>query len=46
MLSLSQTPIPGPVDEPKITQSDAELSSHVERVLAGTYELDREIGRG
>jgi hypothetical protein len=46
MLSLSQTPIPGPVDEPKITQSDAELSSHVERVLAATYELDREIGRG
>jgi serine/threonine-protein kinase len=46
MLSLSQTPIPGPVDEPSITQSDAELRSHVERVLAATYELDREIGRG
>jgi serine/threonine-protein kinase len=46
MLSLSQTPIPGPVNEPSITQSDAELRSHVERVLAATYELDREIGRG
>jgi serine/threonine protein kinase len=34
------------VDDPKITQSDAELRSHVERVLAATYELDREIGRG
>ena len=46
MLSLAQTPIPGSVDDPKITQSDAELRSHVERVLAATYELDREIGRG
>jgi serine/threonine protein kinase len=46
MLSLSQTPIPAHVDDPKITQSDAELRSHVERVLSATYELDREIGRG
>jgi serine/threonine protein kinase len=46
MLSLSQTPIPTHVDDPKITQSDAELRSHVERVLSATYELDREIGRG
>ena len=46
MLSVSQTPIPALVDESKITQSDAELRSHVERVLAATYELDREIGRG
>ena len=46
MLSVSQTPIPAPVDEPKITQSDAELRSHVARVLESTYELDREIGRG
>ncbi len=46
MLSLSTTPIPALVEEPKITQSDAELRSHVERVLAATYELDREIGRG
>jgi serine/threonine-protein kinase len=34
------------VDEAKITQSDAALRSHVERVLDATYELDREIGRG
>jgi serine/threonine-protein kinase len=34
------------VEEPQITQSDAELRSHVERVLSSTYELDREIGRG
>jgi eukaryotic-like serine/threonine-protein kinase len=46
MLSISTTPIPGKVDEPQITQSDAELRSHVERVLDATYELDREIGRG
>ena len=46
MLSVSTTPIPGKVEEPQITQSDAELRSHVERVLDSTYELDREIGRG
>ncbi|HLA89955.1 MAG TPA: serine/threonine-protein kinase [Gemmatimonadaceae bacterium] len=46
MLPISTTPIPAPVDEPRITQSDAELRSHIERVLAGVYELDREIGRG
>ena len=46
MLSVSTTPIPGKVEEPQITQSDAELRSHVERVLDATYELDREIGRG
>jgi serine/threonine-protein kinase len=46
MLSVSTTPISGKVEEPQITQSDAELRSHVERVLAATYELDREIGRG
>jgi eukaryotic-like serine/threonine-protein kinase len=46
MLSVSTTPIPGKVEEPQITQSDAELRSHVERVLESTYELDREIGRG
>ncbi|MBI3569291.1 MAG: protein kinase [Gemmatimonadetes bacterium] len=34
------------MDEPQITQSDAELRSHVQRVLSPTYELDREIGRG
>jgi predicted Ser/Thr protein kinase len=42
----SATPIPAIVEDPKITQSDAELRSHVERVLAPTYELDKEIGRG
>lgn len=26
--------------------SDAELRSHVERVLSATYEVDREVGRG
>jgi serine/threonine protein kinase len=46
MLPVSTTPIPGPVEKPQITQSDAELSSHVQRVLDSTYELDREIGRG
>ncbi len=46
MLSVAQTPIPNNLDEPQITQSDAELRSHVERVLSATYELDREIGRG
>ncbi len=40
------TPESVPVDESPITQSDAELRSHVERVLAPTYELEREIGRG
>ena len=34
------------MSEPSITQSDAELRSHVERSLDATYELDREIGRG
>ena len=45
MLAVS-TPIAERVNDPKITQSDAELRSHVERVLSATYELDREIGRG
>ncbi len=34
------------MDEPKISQSDAELRSHVVRSLESTYEVDREIGRG
>ncbi len=46
MLFASTTPIPVKVDEPQITQSDAELTSHVERVLNATYEIDKEIGRG
>ena len=34
------------VPEPVGPQSDPDLRAHVERVLAATYELDREIGRG
>jgi serine/threonine protein kinase len=34
--------VPEPVGPP----SDPDLRAHVERVLAATYELDREIGRG
>ena len=40
------TPIPANVEESEITQSDAELRSHVERVLTPTYEVEKEIGRG
>ena len=32
--------------DPLISSSDAELRTHVERVLSAHYELDREIGRG
>ena len=32
--------------EPVVSASEAELRSHVERVLSSSYELDREIGRG
>lgn len=46
MLAPSPIPILNPLDDSKITQSDAELRSHVARVLDSTYELDREIGRG
>ena len=45
MLAVS-TPIAERVNDPQITQSDAQLRSHVDRVLSATYELDREIGRG
>src|SRR5688572_31757608 len=34
--------VPEPVGQP----TDPDLRAHVERVLASTYELDREIGRG
>ena len=34
--------VPEPVGPP----TDPDLRAHVERVLASTYELDREIGRG
>ena len=45
MLAAS-IPLLANVENHSITQSDAELRSHVERVLAATYELDCEIGRG
>lgn len=32
--------------DPVVSSTDPELRAHVERVLAATYELDREIGRG
>ena len=32
--------------DPVVSSSDAELRTHVERVLSANYELDREIGRG
>jgi tRNA A-37 threonylcarbamoyl transferase component Bud32 len=34
------------VNEPRISQSDAELRSHVVRVLESQYEVEKEIGRG
>jgi serine/threonine protein kinase len=46
MLAVCPLPHTEPVEDPKITQSDSELRSHVARTLEATYELDREIGRG
>src|SRR5579872_1248663 len=34
------------LSEPAVPSSDAELRTHVERVLSAHYELDQEIGRG
>lgn len=34
------------MNEPRISQSDAELRSHVVRVLEAQYEVEKEIGRG
>ncbi len=34
------------MNEPRISQSDAELRSHVVRVLDAQYEVEKEIGRG
>ena len=34
------------MNEPQISQSDAELRSHVVRVLESQYEVEKEIGRG
>lgn len=34
------------VTEPRISQSDAELRSHVMRVLEAQYEVEKEVGRG
>ena len=40
-------PHPTPaVSEPQISKSDAELRSHVVRVLESQYEVEKEIGRG
>ena len=33
------------MNEPRISQSDAELRSHVVRVLEAQYEVEKEIGR-
>ncbi len=51
MLSYQRTSLPDfivtpRVPDPLISSSDAELRTHVERVLSANYELDREIGRG
>ncbi len=37
---------PSAVSESRLSQSDAELQSHVVRVLEPQYEVEREIGRG
>jgi serine/threonine protein kinase len=34
------------VSESRLSQSDAELQSHVVRVLEPQYEVEKEIGRG
>jgi serine/threonine-protein kinase len=34
------------VNEPRLSQSDAELQSHIMRVLDSQYEVEKEIGRG
>lgn len=34
------------MNQPSISQSDAELRSHVMRVLEAQYDVDKEIGRG
>lgn len=47
MLPVLQAPTSPPrVSAPFASSSDSELRSHVERVLSGSYELGREIGRG
>jgi serine/threonine-protein kinase len=45
-LSISIPPVPAAVNEPRISQSDAELRSHVVRVLEAQYDVEKEIGRG
>jgi serine/threonine protein kinase len=43
------TPVPlaPPIlNQPRISQSDAELQSHIVRVLDAQYEVEKEIGRG
>jgi serine/threonine protein kinase len=39
-------PLTPPVNQPRISQSDAELQSHIMRVLDSQYEVEKEIGRG
>jgi eukaryotic-like serine/threonine-protein kinase len=43
MFPLPPTP---PVSDPKAPPADAELRSHLERILAGVYDLEQELGRG
>lgn len=47
MVSLTHlSPPPDSVNDSRISQSDAELRSHVMRVLESQYEVEKEIGRG
>jgi serine/threonine-protein kinase len=39
-------PLPAYVNDSRLSQSDAELQSHVMRVLDTQYEVEKEIGRG
>jgi eukaryotic-like serine/threonine-protein kinase len=43
---IPPSPPPLFVSDSRLSQSDAELQSHVVRVLAPQYEVEREIGRG
>ena len=43
---IPPSPPPLNVSDSRLSQSDSELQSHVVRVLAPQYEVEREIGRG
>ncbi len=43
---IPPSPPPFILSDSRLSQSDAELQSHVVRVLAPQYEVEREIGRG